>query len=133
MTRLRKMMFVRIQSDFGAAFYGFREYVCIQLARQYGWNGFIEKESNVPAVARPGPRQGSGDVHLLACFEACARILLPPCFVLIGGQAETGLIPKHRIVAPHEHSEREYRFILLGVNSAARTLILVHCYKENES
>jgi uncharacterized protein len=27
----------------------------------------------------------------------------------------------------------EDRFILLGVSSAARTLIVVHCYKENDS
>src|SRR5438034_4190981 len=49
-----------------------------------------------PAVARPGPLQGSGHVHLLTCFQECARILLPRCFVKVGGQEETGLIPKHR-------------------------------------
>src|SRR5882724_6409487 len=97
-----KELIVRIQTDFGAAFHGFREYVCTQLARQYGGDGFIEKEPNVPAVARPGPLQGSGHVHLLTCFQECARILLPRCFVKIGGQEETGLIPKHRIDAHHE-------------------------------
>src|SRR6266478_509475 len=30
-------------------------------------------------------------------------------------------------------SEHEDRFILLGVSSAARTLIVVHCYKDNDS
>src|SRR5438034_10044620 len=55
-----------------------------------------------PAVARPGPLQGSGHVHLLTCFQECARILLPRCFVKVGGQEETGLIPKHRIDAHHE-------------------------------
>ena len=32
-----------------------------------------------------------------------------------------------------EHSEREDRFILLGVSSAARTLVVVHCYRETDS
>jgi hypothetical protein len=32
-----------------------------------------------------------------------------------------------------EHSEEEERFILLGVSSAARPLVVVHCYRESES
>lgn len=31
------------------------------------------------------------------------------------------------------HSELEDRFILLGVSSAARTLVVVHCYRQNDS
>jgi uncharacterized DUF497 family protein len=33
---------------------------------------------------------------------------------------------------PH-HSEGEDRFILLGVSSAARTLVVIHCYKDSDS
>lgn len=32
-----------------------------------------------------------------------------------------------------EHSEREDRFILLGMSSAARTLVVIHCYRENDA
>jgi len=31
-----------------------------------------------------------------------------------------------------EHSEEEERFVLLGVSWAARTLVVVHCYRESE-
>jgi len=31
-----------------------------------------------------------------------------------------------------EHSEDEERFLLLGVGSAARILVVVHCYGESE-
>jgi uncharacterized DUF497 family protein len=41
--------------------------------------------------------------------------------------------PHGRLFHDPEHSEHEDRFILLGVSSAARTLIVVHCYKENDS
>jgi uncharacterized DUF497 family protein len=41
--------------------------------------------------------------------------------------------PHGRLFYDPEHSEHEDRFILLGVSSAARTLIVVHCYKENDS
>jgi len=41
--------------------------------------------------------------------------------------------PHGRVFYDPEHSEHEDRFILLGVSSAARTLIVVHCYKENDS
>jgi len=62
----------------------------------------LKKEPNVSPVARPGPLQGRGHVHLAGCFQERARIFLPRCFVKIGGQEETGLIPKHRIDAHHE-------------------------------
>jgi uncharacterized DUF497 family protein len=32
-----------------------------------------------------------------------------------------------------EHSEDEERLILLGLSSAGRTLVVVHCYRESES
>jgi len=38
-----------------------------------------------------------------------------------------------RLFCDPEHSEREDRFILLGVSSTARTLVVVHCYRENDS
>jgi uncharacterized protein len=41
--------------------------------------------------------------------------------------------PHGRLFYDPEHSKHEDRFILLGVSSAARTLIVVHCYKENDS
>jgi uncharacterized DUF497 family protein len=41
--------------------------------------------------------------------------------------------PHGRLFYDPEHSEHEDRFILLGVSSAAGTLIVVHCYKENDS
>jgi uncharacterized protein len=40
--------------------------------------------------------------------------------------------PYGRLFYDPEHSERADRFILLGVSSAARTLVVVHCYRENE-
>ena len=40
--------------------------------------------------------------------------------------------PHGRLFYDPEHSEREDRFILLGVSSAARTLV-VHCCRENDS
>ena len=41
--------------------------------------------------------------------------------------------PHGRLFYDPEHSAHEDRFILLGVSSAARTLIVVHWYKENDS
>ena len=41
--------------------------------------------------------------------------------------------PHGRLFYDPEHSEREDRFILLGVSSTARTLVVVHCYRENDS
>ena len=38
-----------------------------------------------------------------------------------------------RLFYDPEHSEHEDRFILLGMSSAARTLVVVHCYRENDS
>jgi uncharacterized protein len=41
--------------------------------------------------------------------------------------------PHARLFYDPEHSEGEDRFILLGVSSAARTLVVIHCYGESDS
>jgi len=38
-----------------------------------------------------------------------------------------------RLFNDPEHSVGEDRFILLGMSSAARTLVVVHCYRESDS
>ena len=40
--------------------------------------------------------------------------------------------PHGRLFHDPEHSEEEERFILLGISSAARPLVVVHCYRESE-
>jgi uncharacterized DUF497 family protein len=40
--------------------------------------------------------------------------------------------PRARLFHDPEHSEDEERFILLGMSFAARVLIVVHCYREQE-
>ena len=93
---------VRIQTDVGTAFHGFRQNVRPQLARQGSRNGFVEEEPNVPAFARPRTLQGCRQVHLAASFQKRGDIVLPCCFVKIGGQEETGFIQKHWINAHDE-------------------------------
>jgi len=41
--------------------------------------------------------------------------------------------PRARLFYDPEHSEAEDRFILLGVSSAARTLVVIHCYRDSDS
>jgi uncharacterized DUF497 family protein len=41
--------------------------------------------------------------------------------------------PNARLFHDPEHSEEEDRFVLLGVSSAARTLVVVHCYRDSDS
>jgi len=41
--------------------------------------------------------------------------------------------PHARLFYDPEHSEREDRFILLGISSAARTLVVIHCYRQSDS
>jgi hypothetical protein len=41
--------------------------------------------------------------------------------------------PNARLFADPEHSDEEDRFILLGVSSEARPLVVVHCYRESDS
>lgn len=38
-----------------------------------------------------------------------------------------------RLIDDPEHSDDEERFVLLGMSSAVRTLVVVHCYRESES
>ena len=41
--------------------------------------------------------------------------------------------PNARLFADPEHSEEEDRFILLGLGSETRPLVVVHCYRESDS
>jgi len=41
--------------------------------------------------------------------------------------------PRARMFHDPEHSEDEERFLLLGMSSAERVLVVVHCYREAES
>ncbi len=41
--------------------------------------------------------------------------------------------PHGRLFYDPEHSVAEDRFILLGVSSAGRTLVVVHCYRDSDS
>lgn len=37
-----------------------------------------------------------------------------------------------RIIADPEHSQDEGRFIILGLSSALRLLVVCHCYRKND-
>ena len=37
-----------------------------------------------------------------------------------------------RVIADPDHSDEEYRFILLGLSSQLRLLVVCHCYREDE-
>ena len=50
---VRKETIIRIQSDIGSSFHGFRHEVRPQPASQGCWNGVFEEEPDVPAL--PGP------------------------------------------------------------------------------
>lgn len=41
--------------------------------------------------------------------------------------------PRGRLFQDPDHSEEEERFVLLGMSSVGRVLVVVHCYRENES
>jgi uncharacterized DUF497 family protein len=41
--------------------------------------------------------------------------------------------PNARLFHDSEHLGEEDRFILIGMSSAARPLVVVHCYKESDS
>jgi uncharacterized DUF497 family protein len=41
--------------------------------------------------------------------------------------------PHARVFHDPEHSDEEERFLLLGLSSAARLLVVVHCYRESDS
>ena len=45
-------------------------------------------------------------------------------------EAEAVFFDDHAVlIADPDHSEREERFILLGLSSALRTLVVCHCYR----
>ncbi len=41
--------------------------------------------------------------------------------------------PNARLFHDPEHSEDEDRFVLIGMSSNARPLVVIHCYKESDS
>lgn len=41
--------------------------------------------------------------------------------------------PHARVFQDPEHSDEEERLLLLGLSSAARLLVVVHCYREYDS
>lgn len=41
--------------------------------------------------------------------------------------------PESRVFLDPEHFDEEDRFLIIGVSSAARILIVVHCYRESDS
>ena len=45
----------------------------------------------------------------------------------------TFLDPRARLFHDPEHSEEEDRYILLGMSSAARPLVVIHCYRGSDS
>lgn len=38
-----------------------------------------------------------------------------------------------QVIPDPEHSEKEDRFVLLGMSTSMRILVVCHCYRENES
>ena len=40
--------------------------------------------------------------------------------------------PNARMIFDSEHSDDEDKFVLLGISSALRLLVVCHCYKEND-
>ena len=40
--------------------------------------------------------------------------------------------PFGRIILDPDHSDEEDRFVLLGVSSSGRTLLVCHCYREDD-
>ena len=48
-------------------------------------------------------------------------------------EAKTVFADEHALlIADPDHSEREERFILLGLSSLLRTLVVCHCYRAGE-
>jgi len=49
-------------------------------------------------------------------------------------EAETALADENALLlADPEHSETEDRFVLLGLSTSIRLLVVCHCYREKES
>ena len=48
-------------------------------------------------------------------------------------EASSAFFDENALVIPDpDHSEDEDRFVLLGLSSAVRLLVVVHCYRESE-
>jgi len=48
-------------------------------------------------------------------------------------EAKTAFFDENaRVIADPDHSDEEYRFILLGLSSQLRLLVVCHCYREDE-
>jgi uncharacterized protein len=62
---------------------------------------------------KPGDRSKHG-----VCFEEAQSIFSDP---------------HARLFHDSQHSEEEDRLILAGASSAARTLVVIHCYRESDS
>lgn len=46
-------------------------------------------------------------------------------------EAQTVFFDEHALlIADREHSEQEERFVLLGLSSALRALVVCHCYRQ---
>ena len=48
------------------------------------------------------------------------------------GEAKSGFVDDHaKLIADPDHSEDEDRFVLLGLSSALRLLLVCHCYRSD--
>jgi len=48
-------------------------------------------------------------------------------------EARTAFLDENaRVVADSEHSDQEDRFVLLGLSTALRLLVVCHCYRQSE-
>lgn len=48
-------------------------------------------------------------------------------------EAQTAFYDEYaRLIPDPEHSQDEDRFILLGLSNQLRTLVVVHCYRQND-
>jgi uncharacterized DUF497 family protein len=57
-----------------------------------------------------------------------------PTEVLSGDEAKSVFQdPGARLIPDPDHSENEDRFIILGIGSKLRTLVVCHCYREQDS
>ena len=48
-------------------------------------------------------------------------------------EARTAFFDEHaRVIADPEHSDDEYRFVLLGLSAQLRVLVVCHCYRASD-
>ena len=49
-------------------------------------------------------------------------------------EARTVFFDEHaRVISDTEHSDDEERFVILGLSSSARLLVVCHCYREDDN